>query len=271
MGGAAQRLAPLYRCVNRPVDFQFADWLMLFSLTLQYRPELIVEVGRGCGNSTCVFLEAASELSCPVVSVDRRSWRWRRTAKKVLSLRGRDWLCRGTIVSKNFLATDPQALIPEGTGRTLFFWDAHGRDLATFIIRRIFPRLRVRSHLIIVHDITDLLLGLNPRHFQQGPFNSGFDELFPLYELWQAENTAVRSPARDIAGVEKEDPNRVDRLAGSLPVFCRPLLGPTGHWVYFQLSPSLTMGPDTDAPVQNHSGTFGLAIKRFLKRFQVRR
>jgi hypothetical protein len=237
-----RRLSPLYPCVNRPVDFSFGDWLMLFSLTLQFRPELIVEVGRGSGNSTCVFLEAAAELNCPVVSFDRtitgRSWR--ATERRVRAIKGSEWFRRGQIIKKDFTKVDPRKAVPDEAGRTLFFWDAHGKgkDLGHFMIRRIFPRLQTRPNLIIVHDITDLrggLLGRNPRYFVRGTFSSGFEELLPLYDFWQSEGIDVSSPADDLATWMTKDFPRIRRITEDFPESSRPILGPAGHWVYFQL------------------------------------
>ena len=36
------------------------QWAQLAAMALEYQPDLIIELGRGKGNSTCVFTEAAN-------------------------------------------------------------------------------------------------------------------------------------------------------------------------------------------------------------------
>ncbi len=265
-------LSPLFPCVNRPVDFSFGDWLMLFSLTMEFKPQMIIEVGRGFGNSTCVFLETANQLNCPLLSFDLSGKSWQVTAKRVRAqgARGPEWFSRGTIIAKDFTRVHPEKTVPDGVGRTLFFWDAHGKALGDYIIPRIFPRLRARPHLIIVHDITDLRgggLGQNPQYLLQGTFNTPFEEIFPLYELWQAEKTAIGSPAYDITTAMSKDPERIGRLTNIFPESSRPILGRAGHWVYFQLSGTPSARPEDVPTPRAQDKALGSLFQRIVHHF----
>ena len=56
------RITALYRAVNSPEALTLSQWAQLEAFALAFAPDLIVELGRGGGNSTCCFLEAAHHL-----------------------------------------------------------------------------------------------------------------------------------------------------------------------------------------------------------------
>src|SRR5262249_60970035 len=66
------RLVALEEAVNAPRDLSPNQWAQLLAFALEFRPTLILELGRGLGNSTCVFTEAANRLPggfCRVLSL----------------------------------------------------------------------------------------------------------------------------------------------------------------------------------------------------------
>ncbi len=231
---AARRLEPLVRLIDAPDELAFSDWLMLYALAMQHRPGHIVEIGRGFGSSTCVFVEVAHALGADVTSYDLAGGRWAATLPRAIQAMGEGWLARLTLAGGDFTQVRPEEVLP-GEGRTLLFWDAHGRDIGRQIITCIFPRLGPED-LTIVHDVSDfssrLIQGGSAR-WRFGSFYSLFDELPILHEYWQRHGTRVRSPASDAAAVMAIPSDTWARLTLRLPADARPLIGRGGHWVYF--------------------------------------
>ena len=56
-----ERLRDLCKTVGHFEDLRFSDWVKLYALTLEFSPDLIIELGRGRGNSTCLFTEAVNK------------------------------------------------------------------------------------------------------------------------------------------------------------------------------------------------------------------
>ena len=60
----------LFEAVDAPNDLEFQTWLSLHDLTVGHGPDLVIELGRGYGNSTVVFTDAArSRRKLQVVSI----------------------------------------------------------------------------------------------------------------------------------------------------------------------------------------------------------
>jgi hypothetical protein len=239
---------------------------MLFSLTLQFEPQTIIEVGRGYGNSTCVFLEAAAMLHCTLLSfcLDYAGRAWSGTEARVRSIRGPEWFAPAKIlVEQDFTKVPPSDVLSGSTGRTLFFWDAHGRGIGEHIVNRFLPLLQTRPHLVIVHDITDLRGGLLPSrgYRREGDFSTPFKEIVPLYKLWQRDGTVVRSPAYDVVLAAAADPERIRILTEKFPEASRPIIGVAGHWVYFEMTEPLPQG-DRD----RRGGPLAALVSRLFRR-----
>jgi predicted O-methyltransferase YrrM len=68
---AKERLAIRHRVVDSPGDLDLGTYIQLYAFCLEFAPDLIVELGRRYGNSTCVFTRAANELAnTKVLSLD---------------------------------------------------------------------------------------------------------------------------------------------------------------------------------------------------------
>lgn len=178
-------LKQLYFAVDRPTDLGWPQWQALYEFTIHTNPRLIVELGRGYGNSTCLFTEASQRINCRVVSIDwdRGNRRLplgrafeRKTWPRVQPLVNSDWRRNLVIIRGNIMKMDFHEILGEDQ-RTLLFWDVHGEKLANFIISKIFPILIQREHEIAVHDIHDA----NSRDkYVRGNLASNFEELLPL-------------------------------------------------------------------------------------------
>lgn len=175
------RLRALFSAVNRSNDLTWPQWEALYDFTMRYQPKQVVELGRGYGNSTCVFTEASQSLGCEVVSVGYDSERafervtWPRVQKKVS---GPQWRRNLIVIEADILQTDFEKILGEPK-KTLLFWDAHGAELAQFIYSKIFPLLEQRENQVVVHDIGPF----TPRNkYKAGDLGSDFEELTPLMD-----------------------------------------------------------------------------------------
>ncbi len=127
----------------------------------EYQPDLILELGRGYGNSTCAFTEAANHLlphSCTVLSICH-STEWRKkTHPRLKNAVLEDWFKPLRIVEDDILAVDYETYLA-GYKRVLVFWDAHGVDVAECVLGKILPLLQNTPHVVIMHDVYDSRYG----------------------------------------------------------------------------------------------------------------
>jgi cephalosporin hydroxylase len=172
---------------SSPFDLPIENWPKLFDLTVAFGPDLVLELGRGFGNSTCVFTEAANAIGdCRVVSVDSNPeefWQ-RHTAPKLAPLVGPKWSAPLTILQDDITTLDFPPLL-HGARRVFVFWDAHGVDVADAILSRLFPALP-RNNVVVVDDVwpTKELYGLEAE-YRAGPLWSLFEEVLPLWTYLQ--------------------------------------------------------------------------------------
>jgi hypothetical protein len=151
-----ERLSAMRRVIDVPA-LDWIEWLLLFAEAVDYRPDLIVELGRFHGSSTCALTEAATVLGeCRVRSYDvdgARAYETR-TLPRLRPLVSADWLGRQEIVHKDLTREAPEDML-RGGRRVLLFWDAHESAVARHVLARVAPALATREHLIVVHDVLD--------------------------------------------------------------------------------------------------------------------
>jgi cephalosporin hydroxylase len=174
----------MHRLVDSPpFDLPVENWSDLYELTLAFRPDLILELGRGYGNSTCVFTEAASALGCRVVSVgfdSEHAWE-KRSAPRLEDIVDAEWFAPLTVLQDDITTLDFQMLLA-GSERTLVFWDAHGADVAQAVLEGLLPMLPAENR-VVVDDIWDTppsRYGLEAE-YRAGPLSSAFEEVVPLW------------------------------------------------------------------------------------------
>jgi hypothetical protein len=179
----AERFEVMHRLVDAPpLDLPLENWQELYDLTVAFRPDLVLELGRGWGNSTCVFTEAANRVGFRVISIGfdaEHGWE-SRTAPRLAQVVESTWFAPLTVLHDDITAVDFGPLL-RGSRRTLVFWDAHGADVAEAVTDRLLPALPADNE-IVVDDIwaTPERYGLRAL-YQAGPLWSLFEEL-PL--LW---------------------------------------------------------------------------------------
>ena len=155
LANCRDRLQALSEAVGWQNDLQLYGWGQWFVAALEFQPDLIVELGRGRGNSTCVFTEAANQLgNCQVVSLCLSEDWHQEVSPKVASLVAPEWFEHLDAQVGNMLKVDFKALF-ENKQRVLLLWDAHGFEIASFVLGYVLPLLQTRQHLVIMHDISD--------------------------------------------------------------------------------------------------------------------
>ena len=149
-----ERLRALRGAVDSGHDLTPPQWAQLLALTLDYGPDLVLELGRGRGNSTCVFTEAVQGTGGRVVSLCL-SDDWRRSVRPRLEpLVPATWFAPLDAREGNLLEADLDSIL-SGASRVLVFWDAHGFVVAQHVLAHLFPRIADREHVVAMHDLSD--------------------------------------------------------------------------------------------------------------------
>jgi len=151
----ASLLRQLIEVVGAPNDLSSPQWAQWFSVALAYQPDLILELGRGRGNTTALFAQAASRLGrTSVVSLCRTADWMSLVAPRIAPLVPAAWFSRIDARLTDILCVDYDELLDEAE-RVLLVWDAHGFEIAETVLGEIIPRLAGREHLVLMHDILD--------------------------------------------------------------------------------------------------------------------
>lgn len=153
-----ERFERLSAAVGRPTDLNLYQWGEFAAFALEFRPDLIVELGRGLGNSTCCFIEVANRLggasTCRVVSLCLSEDWFTSTVPRLKGIVSPEWFAPAEIKVANLLSYDIKALL-RGAQRPLVLWDAHGFEIAEWVIGKLLPELVGKPHLVLMHDMSD--------------------------------------------------------------------------------------------------------------------
>jgi len=155
LAASRERLEVLIRTIDSPTDLFPAQWTQLLALALELRPDLILELGRGYGNSTCMFLEAANRLPhCRIVSLCLSADWQETTLPKLARHVSASWLQPLQAYQGDILSADWDALLGDAA-RVLILWDAHGFDVAEAVLGGLLPLLEDRVNMVVLHDVAD--------------------------------------------------------------------------------------------------------------------
>src|SRR5207245_8129591 len=119
-------LRQLIEAVNSTYDLAPPQWAQWYSVALGFAPDLIVELGRGHGNSTAVFTQAARRLGRTKVISLCRTRDWALTvAPRIARFVDGGWF--GNLEARliDILAADYEEILADHS-RVLILWDAHG-------------------------------------------------------------------------------------------------------------------------------------------------
>jgi hypothetical protein len=166
-------LKTLGTAINAEYDLTPAQWAQWYAVALGFRPDLIVELGRSKGNSTALFCQAAWRLGRTAVKSLCNSKDWTdESLSKITPLVPARWLDALDARVTDIRDVDYEALFT-GSQRVLLLWDAHGFEIAEVVLGRILPLLATRSHLVLMHDISDNRYAAVPRSYADQPLWKG--------------------------------------------------------------------------------------------------
>jgi hypothetical protein len=250
----ADCLRGMFEIVGDPNSLKLHQWVHFYALTMEYQPDLIIEFGRGYGNSTCLFGEALSHMDGErrLISLCLSDCWERTTLPKLERMKDREWLAR--IDARTIDVRDVDyAEVVGGAKRVLVLWDAHGFDVADCVLAKLMPLIGEREHFVIMHDISDVRYAGNPLEYHGLPFWRGQEkewhgESARLYLDWM--DTAVE---QSIVAIDFATRNRIELESADHRVNCdicqdsalleklrktypSDFFKTTNHWAYFTLN-----------------------------------
>jgi hypothetical protein len=247
----AGRIRALFEVVESAKELWPYQWAQLLAMTLEFQPDLVIELGRGWGNSTCVFTEAVNQLGADgrrVVSLCLSEGWETRTRERVARLVPPGWFAPLQARRSDILAVDYAALACEAE-RVLVFWDAHGFDIAECVLGEILPAIADRPHCVLMHDLSDgRWAGPESTHYgtrglwkgnnwggprvRLGSIDSAVEQAVAIVDFMSRNGRTLGSADESIRAVIGTDPARVaemQRLLGDL-------FDLQAHWFWFSLN-----------------------------------
>lgn len=206
----APRLRELRELVRFPGDMLVQQWAHLYALVHQFKPDLIVELGRGGGNSTALFTDCANQLHSKVLSVGfDGTHEWEKgTTKRLSKMVPASWFLPLEAVHADIMEFDFSARVREAA-RVFLLWDAHGYELAYHVLGNILPLLATVPHIVVVHDIADARYTSPPRDYctpngtptyWAGHFVSSFEEVIAITDFLSRNGIVANSADEDTSG-----------------------------------------------------------------------
>lgn len=246
------RIAALAGAIGFTNDLNLYQWAQLGAFSLTYKPDLILELGRLHGNSTCLFTEIAHQLPKNKPTIESICWSsdfHDKTLPKLKkeSLIDDSWLTPLTIHEKDIIDFDYKTLL-QPYRRILLFWDAHGFEVANCVLGHILPLLQNKEHCVIMHDLSDqryihddgLRYGDSPlwdgdqtgkTRFILGNINSCVPQAISIVDFCTRNKITIDSADstfhKELSSPEKQ--KEMHDLLGEM-------FSMQGHWFYFSLN-----------------------------------
>lgn len=244
-----ERLRHLCDTVARPSDLDFPQWVQLYALGVQYAPELVLEVGRGYGSTTCVSAELATSVGrTKVISVDNddaEAWRTE-TLPRLGAAVPESW---SDLVDARH--TDPMSVdfdkLLSPFKRVLLLWNSHLPDLATHILGTCLRVLEDKEHLVVFMGVTDARFNdVAPDYVASRPLTwmghlvSPSEDLVAVYDFLSRNRLTFQTPAESCSRRLKAYPSDLKALEKVFGEELAATLTSSGHWMYFDLQKTLT-------------------------------
>ncbi len=245
------RLDQLRLIADEPGNLSVLQGLQLYALCLEYRPDLIIELGRGYGNSTCVFASAVETTGHGrFVSFDLDSLWHDLTLPKLIAAGLTAITARVDARTQDIATVDFRALIGDAQ-KVFVFWDAHGWEAAEGVLCGLMPALAARDHVVACHDVTDsryveVPRSYDGRFFWRGPatkeisarYNIGWlntqePQFLPLMDFLWRNDCEMRSADEDLALWRRTHQARQAELEQAIGA---DVFAPGCHWTYFSLN-----------------------------------
>jgi cephalosporin hydroxylase len=249
------RLKALWEAVDWQNDLMAYQWIQWYAMTLEFKPDLIIELGRGLGNSTCVFTEAANQLgNCRVLSLCiSQDWD-ARTKPRISEVVPPNWFDPLDARTTDILRTDVGEMVGNSQ-RILVLWDAHGFEIAGYVLGAMMPVLQHRTHLVIMHDISDARYispeymgyqgqeiwhggNCNAERLVLGHFNSAVEQAIAILDFTSRNGLELHSSDHSLhTELNEQQALELQQLLGD------PLFSRNGHWFWFSVNEKATGEP----------------------------
>jgi len=242
-----QRILKLYQIVDSSVDLSLPQWGQLFAFALDFSPDIILELGRGYGNSTCVFTEVANLIkprSCEVLSLCKSSAWQRRTFPRLKRAVDKSWFAPLTALHTDILKFNFKQVL-SNKSRVFVFWDAHGYDVAECVLGTILPEIAHKPHIVVMHDFVDtryrsvqtgdyrLWRGGNSGYtrIRIGNIESAVEQAISIMDFATRNNLALHSADHSVrTELDKNRKTKLSQLLGN------DLFSLDCCWVWFSLN-----------------------------------
>jgi hypothetical protein len=164
--------------IGDPQNLSLQQALCLAALCLEQKPDILLDLGTGKGNSAVVFSVVGKVLegfghNLTVHTFDIQN-RWITEALPKLDAR----ISKRVVPHVGDLTEFDFDPILELARSVLVFWDAHGFAVADTVLTRIMPILAERRHSIVCHDISDNRFSPERRYYGGLPFWRGMDYFY---------------------------------------------------------------------------------------------
>jgi len=242
-----ERILLEHQAVNSPQTMTLYQYVQLVATVLEFRPGLILELGRGHGNSTCAFTAASNHVdgAIRVVSICP-STEWKRfTVPRLRSLVTDTWFAPLDSRCASIVETEYESILG-GAQRVILYWAAPGFDVAECVLGRILPLLTSTEHLVLVHNLSDTRY-VSRDHMDYGPHGlwRGDDQPGPRLKIGHVDSSASQAisvldfTTRNRLTLESADHSLRADLSPEQQQQMRALLGDLfdtqAHWFYFTL------------------------------------
>jgi len=248
---SAEHIRALSDAVGRRSDLSLPQFAQLMASVIDFAPDLVLELGRGLGNSTCAFTEAANQLGggCRVLSLcNTDDWKTV-TAPKVKALVEKGWFAPLDAITADILTYPFQTALAKAK-RVVLFWDAHGFEIAEIALAVIMPLLAQREHLVFMHDMSDTRYGAaecadyaggrlwtgenaSSARFRVGIVDSAVAQAFVVQDFTQRNRITLDSVDHSIHEEFESQPDRIEEMRALLG---NDLFSMVGHWFWFTLN-----------------------------------
>jgi cephalosporin hydroxylase len=254
-----ERFGMYLAIAGHPNDLFLYQYAQIAAFALEFQPDLIIELGRAFGNSTCCLLEVANQIGgrpfSRVLSLCLTDYWFSQTAPRLKQVLPESWFQAGDILEADILEYDFSAAL-SGVRRCLVFWDAHGFEVAECVLGNLLPLLNGKPHVIVMHDLSDHRHEEAPRaygslglwkgenaaasSFRLGHVSSRVAQAISVLDFVSRNNMSLHSAAESLHAEVAGDPAKLAALSRALGP---DLFSLQAHWFWFSLSE--TPGPLT--------------------------
>jgi hypothetical protein len=250
----ADRLRRLHETVGWSNDLKLHQWTHFYALALEYHPDLVIEFGRGYGNSTCVFAEALrhGDAASRLVSLcNSTSWT-DVTLPKLKDLVDTAWLSRIDVRTGDIRVFNLAGIVADAR-RILVLWDAHGVAVADCVLARLMPLISDRDHFVVMHDVSDNRYTGNRFDYRGLPFwrgqeggwsgdtarlylgwiDTAVEQVIPAIDFTTRNHIELGSADHRVKLDICDDSALLQTLRATYP---DGMFDPVNHWAFFTLN-----------------------------------